>query len=166
MPTPAHTTILNAVGARLALITTANGYTFSAVSIDRQVTSNFSDDGDLPAIKYWSDEATTVRQTYGKEQHTLGVIIEVFDILDIETNAPPDKASALASDIIAAVNRSVAAPLVADAVSENLGGIVQTFALKEFSYNVGQGQSPYIHAALLFDAVYLAPIGDPFTVEA
>lgn len=164
MADTAHKKIMDKIGDRLALITTANGYFFTAGKVQQIRAVPFTP-YDFPGIYYAqvSDEVT--RNAYGYELHTLTAVVDAYTASN-ETDPIAEKASEIGGAVITALNRATTAPLVADALSKDLGDYVQELTVTAFTYRLGEGQAPYLSVSLTVRIIYRAPIGDAFTVEA
>lgn len=163
MADTAHKKIMDKIGDRLALITTANGYFFTAGKV-QQVKPVPLTPYDFPAVFYAqvSDEVT--RDTYHYEKHVLTAVVYAYTASNEETPIA-EKASEIGGAVITALNRATTAPLVSDAISKDLGDYVQELTATSFTYNIGEGQAPYLSVSITLRVVYLSPIGDVFTVE-
>lgn len=163
MTDTAHKQIMDKIGARLALITTGNGYYFSA-GLVKQVTTTPLQPYDFPRIYYAQTSDTIQRTAYHNERHSLTVAVYSYTLTN-ETAAHGAVASEIGGAIVTALNRAPGAPLVSDAISKDLGDTVQELTPETFSYQVGEGQTPYLGVTLTLRIIYTAPIGDMFTVE-
>jgi len=124
MTAPAVTSILDLIAARLAIITTTNGYNYTITNIERAKLTPFKSE-DLPAINYWSTGLENSRKSYMKDERSLPLYIEAHTKTHDEVFT--DVASKLAADIITALNRKTTAPKVSDTITLTLMEKYQIF---------------------------------------
>ena len=79
MATPAVTTILNEIAARLAGMTVANGYNYTVKKIERAKLEPFNG-YDLPAINYWCTSLSNERGVYNDDNRNLELFIEAHSL--------------------------------------------------------------------------------------
>jgi hypothetical protein len=152
MGTPAVTLILNEVGARLAKITTANGYNTTLNKIERARLIPFVG-YDLPTINYWVTGVANVRDSYNYDERTIRLFVEMHDLTHDEPFI--DVANRLAADVITVLNRATSAPRVSDPASYELGEIVRDLVLEGFDYEIGEGQKPFCGVLVRFLITYI-----------
>ena len=160
MTTPAVTTILDEVGARLTNITTGNGYYYSVQKVVRSRIEPFLG-YDLPAINYWCMNLANERNVYNDDNRTLELLVEIFAL----TRDDPfiDIVSKLASDVITGLTRTTAAPEVSDTPDYDLGETVTELVFNGYDYLIGQGQEPWCGALVKFSIKYQT---DPFEMTS
>lgn len=159
--TAAHTTVMDAIGNRLATITIANGHPFTLNKLERARIKPW-ESYDYPAATYGLLNDSITRRNYGDEEHRVSIALEVHHA-SRDTN-PSDLAATIAQAVVHALHRAPAAPLVSDAVSVDLGGLVTSLTVTGFEYAIGEGQSPIVYAVFTLEARYAAPYGDPNTI--
>lgn len=149
--TPLNKTYFDAIEARLANITIANGYTNTAGKIARARLKPFKG-YDLPAYNIWATNLGNSINEYQLDSRSLPVFIEVHT----KTNDEPfiDVCDILAQDLVIGLNRSIANPAVADDESPDLGGIVDDFIFLGYEYQVGEGQNPFCAILAQFEVKY------------
>lgn len=135
-------TILDEIGARLENITVANGYrdTIKAYAIERGRLEPF-ENGDLPAVNYWSGPERLVDKQGNVETRELPVMVEGYKILG-EGNFN-DVAIKFGNDIATALFRATTAPTVADTESPALGGIVEVLRVESVTPVIQKSQAPW-----------------------
>ena len=163
MSTPIATQILAEVGARLALISTANGYNTTVAKVANSQMTPFRA-GDLPAINYWPlpDERLGTAGT-GWEERRLRFGVEYHDFTYEEVFSTV--AAKLAADVQVALWRATTAPTVADNPSARLGDLVTGLYFDRITFATGQGQKPYTAALIECSATYKRRADDPFTIS-
>lgn len=151
MSAPAVMQIITEIGARLAVMTTANGYAYQAVRIDRARITPFRN-GDLPAINYWPAFDELKDRKYRHETRTLDLRVEAYTV----TRDDPftDVAFDLGNAVWTVLNRSTAMPQVTHDWSPNLGGLLTAFELRQLTPVIGEGESPWCGCALSLAATY------------
>jgi len=160
---PVQTQILDEIGARLALITVANGYlTRTPKKIVRSMLTPLKN-SDLPFINYYSTADNLSNKEYGTiEKRILTVAIESYDAT--RDQVFDDLAQKLGANILVALNRSTGSPAVADNPSVNLGGLVGQVEVTSITPAIGEGQTPYAGIVLFLDVTYKVDKLDPFTL--
>jgi len=130
--------ILDELAVRLGMVSVSNGYLISFNKITRARLSPFKD-GDLPACNYWVTSDMNNVTLHGAENHTLSISIESYD----KTRDRPfiDVAMDMHAAIVTALNKEIGG-----AYSQNLGGIVQSLEVKDFTPIIGEGQKPWCGA--------------------
>lgn len=158
---PIATQILDIVEARLANITTTNGYFVDMATPQRARLTPFND-ADLPAINLWHGNDERISAGGGFVERSLLVLIEARD----KTRDRPfvDVADELAQDIQIALNRDIAAPQVSDNPSTSLGGAVSSIQLRTYTPELGEGQKPWCGATMFFAVNYRVQTHDPLTI--
>lgn len=153
--------IMDVVEARLANITTANGYYTDVGKIKRAGLTAFKP-GDLPAINLWAGPDNIVDQVskgHGWQERQLDLFVEYHD----KTRDRPfsNVVYELGMDIVISVMRSVASPTVADNPDISLGGIVTTIKPITMLPELGEGQAPWCGCLVTFAVFYKVEIGNP-----
>jgi len=161
MPDSAIKQIMDETGARLALIKTVNGYSFTAKKIDRARRKPWRP-GDLPAINYWNDEDKFESAGHGHEKRSLSVFVEVHTATMDEPFT--DIAAALAADICTSLYRKSDAPSTSDAASPALGGLVTRVIVDSILPAIGEGQTPYCGVLIELTIKYNLEINNTFTI--
>lgn len=164
MALTAHRKILDEIGARLANISVANGYTSDIVKIQRMTLTAF-DSERVPEIRYWQETDSVTANEYGGDRHSLAVTVQVVDFIRDEDGYLSDKASSIAGDVVTGLFRTTGTPLVSDSNSGRLGDLVVGFQHVATVYQIGEGQTPFLDVRIGFDVFYDAPRGDPYTIE-
>jgi len=160
--TPAETSILNEIEARLSSIKTSNGYSLTVKKVTRGRLKPFQP-GDIPAINYWPVEHTREDSEYDLDKHTIRVVVDMRDVTRDETF--PDLAAKMAADIITALNRSTASPAVSDDEDPELGETVSALDLSSIGYQIGEGQQPWVGVVLEMNVVYRSDSSDMFNYQ-
>jgi len=158
--TPAVTTILNLVAARMALITTTNEYNYTITNIKRASLKPWKSE-DLPAINYWSTGLGNVKNAYQDDERSIPLFIEAHTKTHDENFL--DVASKLASDIVTAINRAAASPKVSDDESFDLGGAVSDLLFDGYDHEIGEGQEPWCGVLVRFTIKYKTSIFNMIT---
>lgn len=163
MAEPANTLILDLVAARLANITTANGYYYTAKKVERARLTPFKG-YDLPSINYWPTGLSSEIDEYRVDKRTMNLYIEIHN----ETRDDPFTtiADRMAADVVTALNRTTAAPKVSDDANINLNGAVESLNYLGHDYEIGQGQAPFCGAIVKIEIVYNTAINNMFTYSA
>jgi len=161
MAMPVQTQILDEIGTRLSLITTANGYLRAVAKLERARLTPFKN-GDLPAINYYSTADSFVDKGHTFDKRSLSVAIESYDLT--RDAIFDDVAQQLAADVTISINRSSASPAVTDDPSISLGGIVEQVTVTSITPAIGDGQKPYCGAVIFLEIVYKVKKLDPFTL--
>ena len=156
MATPAVNTILTEIGARLSLITTANGYNYTFKKIEEARLEPFVG-YDLPAMNYWLTNVSNERNTYNDDDRSVELAIEAFSATRDE--AFTRVVSKLAADVVTALTRKTSAPKVSDTPNYDLNETVSDFIFDGYDYEIGEGQKPWCGAMLRFTIKYQT---DPF----
>lgn len=164
MADTAHKKIMDKIGARLALITVANGYYFTAGKVQQMRAVPYTP-YDIPGIYYAQVSDEVARTQYGIETHNLTAVVDAYTLSNEDTPIAQE-ASEIGGALITALNRNPLAPLVASALSKDLADYVQELTASSFAYRLGEGQAPYLSVSLTLRIIYSAPPGDVFTVEA
>jgi len=153
--------ILDAVEARLGLITAAHGYHTTMGRIRRSTLKPFIEE-DLPAVNYWPGVDAQVLKGAGWVDRELNVVLEYYD----KTRDRPfaDVALELAGDIAVAMVRSPLNPNVSDDPDLTLGGLVRSSQLLTITPQVGDGQSPWCGALVTYTFVYRTTASNPLTL--
>lgn len=155
--TPINTQILDLIGARLANITTANGYAVDVRKIERGRMKPWSGH-DLPAINYWPAALSNAEKNHRHDMRTLSVMIEIHSLT--RDSAFAEVADWLAGDVLTAINRAPASPKVSDAPSPNLGNTVSDMIFEGYDYEISEGQAPWCGAMVRLSVRYSAPAGN------
>ena len=155
-------TIMDEVELRLANITIANGYNTTLNLIERARLTPFQP-GDWPAVTFWPGDGNIINNNYGGDQVTTNLVIAAFDSAREEVYA--DVAAKLYADVMIALNRTSTAPLVTDTPSYQLGNLVSLFKCEEFTYIIGEGNTPYCGIIMDYQVTYQAIMGDPINIE-
>jgi len=163
MSTPVQTQILDEIGNRLALITTANGYLArTPKKIERSRMTPFKA-GDLPFINYYSTGDTLVGKEYGTfEKRVMSVVIECYD--QTRDQVFDDLAQKLGANILVAINRAVSAPAVSDNPSVRLGDLVTQVEAVSITPAISEGQKPYVGIVIVLDITYKVDKLNMFTL--
>jgi len=160
--TPADTSILNEVEARLGNITTANGYNNEFKRISRARMKPFKG-FDLPACNVYHGTVESIKTPYGTQSKKQFLIIEAHS----KTHDDPfiDIADSLAADIVTGLFRKTISPKVSDDVSTALGGIVKNLIFTGHDPFIGSGQEPFCGTLVRFEIEYETAIGNMETFE-
>jgi len=162
MVNPIQTQVLDLIEERLALISVANGYYSTLERIERARLQPFKN-RDMPAITYYSIGDTLDKNiTNGVSVRVMNVVVEYYDLTRDEIFI--DLANKLSSDIMIALERTVANPTVADAVSSRLGGKVGGLEVLTITPAAGSGQAPYCGSVVVLEITYRVARQDPFTL--
>lgn len=153
-------TILTEVGARLANITTVNGYNYTFKKISEAMLEPFAG-YDLPAINYWCTNLSNERNAYNDDDRSIDMAIEAFSMTRDE--AFTRVVSKLAADIVTGLTRTTIAPKVSDNPNYNLNDTVSDFIFNGYDYEIGEGQKPWCGALLKFVIKYQS---DPFEMSS
>ena len=161
MSTPVQLTILDEIAARLASITTANGYSMTARKIERARLTPFTA-GDMPVINYWPAQDSIIERQYGKETHDLAITIELHD----KTRDEPftDVAFTRAADIVTALTRKTTAPKVSDTPDFALDGLIDVLLFNNTLPVIGEGQAPFCGVVVEVIARYKTANADRFNI--
>lgn len=151
MADPAVIAILTEIGARLANITEANGYHYTAKKIEEARVEPFIG-YDLPAINYWCTSLGNSRTVYNDDERSLDLAIEIFSLTRDESFIKV--VSKLAADVVTSLVRTVAAPKVSDDPDYDLGETVSDLIFESYDYLIGAGQDPWCGALLRFTIKY------------
>ena len=158
----AATLIIDEIMARMANITTANGYNNNVLKIARGKLEPFVG-YDLPAINVWATNLNSTQLSYDHERRELSIMIEIHGhTRDIPFTTVCER---LAADVVTAMNRAVLSPAVSDNDSPNLAETVQDLNFEGYSYEVGNGQKPFCGALVRFTVVYHASKNDMTNYE-
>ena len=160
--TPAETTILNEVDARLNSITEANGYSMTLESVERGKLEPFQP-GDIPAANYWPVSHQRADTEYGLDRHTLRLMIDARDT-ERDTNFP-DAAALMIADIVTALNRATGAPAVTDPEDNDFEETVGAVLMADSGYQIGEGQKPWVGALVEVEIIYQSEPGDMFNYQ-
>lgn len=152
--------ILDAIEARLRLITLVNGYSTAVQKVQRATLKPFID-GDLPAINYWPGADVRVAAGHGFVERSLTIAIEYYTLT--RDRVFTDVAFELAMDVAVALLRSPLLPLVSDQPDLTLGGVVRSAQLQTITPQIGQGQTPWCGAVLSYDLIYRVSASNPTT---
>jgi len=164
--------LMDAVEARLRLITTARGYpiTIGASSVRRRDRTVWQP-GDLPCVSFWVASDSRVEGWGGGEHRSLELVIEVYGL--VGDSDPPDVAQRLAGAVWTALLRNPTAnlgtgvgPLVSDEPDPRLGGIVGAMTCESIAFDSGEGDRPYAGALLRIAITYCRDESDPYTLTA
>lgn len=150
--------ILDAIAARLALMSVANGYLRSVQKIERATLTPFKTD-DLPACNYWPGVDVQTGKGAGWVDRELTVVIEYYT----RTRDLPftDVAFELALDVGMALLRAPSAPLPDDNPDMTLGSLVRSMQLQTITPQIGEGQTPWCGAAMSYSIGYRVAANDP-----
>lgn len=162
MSVPVQTQILDLMGARFLNISKVNGYFNDLKKLDRARLTPFKNP-EMPGLNYYiTGDTLDVPMNTGVNQRVMSVAVEFYTT----TRDRPfsDVANELATDAIIALNRDPAAPTVADQDSTRLGKKVVKFETDTFTPAIGEGQTPYCGAVLIFIVTYRVSRQDPFTL--
>ena len=160
MPTPVWTTIMNEVGARLGLISPANGYNTTVKTLERSRANPFKTD-DLPAMTYWKVNDRFLDKKFSLTQRDLRVAIEFYSKsndgdLDLLTDN-------FFSDLFVALYRNPANPLVTDnpePMFQDKKFIVTIDTLQPIT----SGGNPRLGVICIISLTYWVKNTDPFTL--
>lgn len=152
MATPAATTILAEIVARMGNIKTTNGYNTTVKKIELGRLEPFVG-YDLPAINVWPTNMLNTPMAYDQEQRSISVMIEIHDL----TRDDPFStvAERLAADVVTAINRKTTLPAVSDVKSPNLHETVTDLVFDGYDYQIGNGQKPFCGALVRFTVKYI-----------
>jgi len=153
--TTAVTSIFDLIAARLALITTTNGYNYTITNINRARLEPFKSE-DLPAVNYWSTGLANTQNEYGDDSRELPVLVEAHTKTHDETFV--DVASKLASDIVTALNRTALKPKVSDDPTYDFNGAVSDIVFEGYDHEIGEGQEPWCGVLVKFTIKYTTTI--------
>ena len=160
MATPAVNTILTEIGARLSLITTANGYNYTFKKVEEARLEPFVG-YDLPAINYWLTNVSNESSIYNNDSRSIELAIEAFSATRDESFTRV--VSKLAADVVTALTRKTSSPKISDDPNYNLDETVSDFLFNGYDYEIGEGQKPWCGALLQFTIKYQS---DPFEMSA
>ena len=152
MSTPLNTTIYNEIEARLANVTTANGYTNEFKRIERGRMEPFKSH-DLVAVNFWATNLGSSRGKYNKDRRTIEVLFEIYD--KTRDSEFMDICDLLAVDLVTGLNRTILAPKVSDIESPELGELVDKFVFNGYDYQIGEGQTPWCGILARFTVDFL-----------
>jgi len=156
MAIPAINTILIEIGARLANITTSNGYNYTFKKIEEARLEPFVG-YDLPAINYWLTNVSNERNVYNDDSRSVGLAIEAFSATRDESFTRV--VSKLAADVVTGLTRATDSPKVSDTPDYELNETLSDFIFNGYDYEIGEGQKPWCGALLQFTIKYQT---DPF----
>jgi len=161
MSTPLNTTIYNEIEARLANVTTANGYNNEFKRIERGAMKPFKSH-DLVAVNFWAASVGSDNEKYTRDRRTIQVFFEVYD----KTRDTPfmDICDSLAVDLVTGLNRTISAPAVSDTESPELGELVDKFIFNGYDYQIGEGQSPWCGILARFTVDFLTTSNNMITI--
>jgi hypothetical protein len=161
MNTPLNTTIYNEIEARLANITTANGYNNEFKRIERGTMKPFKSH-DLVAVNFWASSVGNTNEKYTRDRRSIQVFFEVYD----KTRDTPfmDICDLLAADLVTGLNRTILAPAVSDVESPELGELVNKFIFNGYDYQIGEGQSPWCGILARFTVDFLTTSNNMITI--
>jgi len=151
MVTPATTTILDEIEARLDNITTANGHNYTVKKVERAKLEPFNG-YDLPAINYWCTSLSNERTVYNDDNRNLELFIEVHSLTRDEPFI--DVVDKLAADVITALNRKTTAAKVSDDPNYELDSTISDLIFKGYDYEIGQGEKPWCGVLIRFTIAY------------
>lgn len=160
----AHETIMTEVGARLANISTSNGYSVTVKTPKRAMLTPFKSQ-DLPGVNYWSTGMSSATQAHGRDIRSIPIIVEAHTKTWEKAKPFDAVAAALAADIVTALNRSTTSPAVTDTVSPKLGGTITQFRFEKYDNIIGEGQAPWVGVLVSFSAQFLAVNHDMSTLK-
>ena len=158
---PIQARILDAVEARLKLMTVARGYSFDVQRVRRATLKPFVEE-DLPAANYWPGADSIIGRGAGWVDRELNLVVEYYT----KTRDRPftDVAFELALDVGVALLRSPAAPLVTNNPDMTLGGLIRSSQLQNITPQIGEGAVPWCGAAMSYSLSYRVSASDPFTL--
>ena len=161
MSTPLNTTIYNEIEARLANVTTADGYNSEFKRIERGTMKPFKSH-DLVAVNFWAASVGSDNEKYTRDRRTIQVFFEVYD----KTRDTPfmDICDLLAADLVTGLNRTILAPAVSDVESPELGELVDKFIFNGYDYQIGEGQSPWCGILARFTVDFLTTSNNMITI--
>jgi hypothetical protein len=138
---PEMTTILDLIDARLAKISKANGYSADPSGVHRCKLTPYKG-YDLPSINFWPVRVENQSAKYSSRETYEGTIY--IEYHDMTRDTPfSTVAERLAADVLTALDRAPAKPKVSDAASYDLGGAVTRLSFRNYSYQIGEGQTPW-----------------------
>lgn len=144
-------TVLDEVEARLRSILQANGYSFDLINVKRSRKEPFKPD-DYPSIFYYVLDKEIDPQ-YTAKSHGTDLYVIVYT-KDPEGNFV-DELAPMVLDVNIALNRATAHPKVSDTRNVNLGGLVDTFNLKRYSYQIAAASAPYCSVEMVFEISWI-----------
>ena len=161
MSTPLNTTIYNEIEARLANVTTANGYGNEFKRIERGTMKPFKSH-DLVAVNFWASSVGNTNEKYTRDRRSIQVFFEVYD----KTRDVPfmDICDLLAVDLVTGLNRTILLPKVSDDESADLGELVDKFTFNGYDYQIGEGQSPWCGILARFTVDFLTTSNNMITI--
>jgi hypothetical protein len=160
MPTPAPTQILDEIGDRLGNISSANGYFYDLIKLDRGRLEPFRNQ-DMPGINYYTvGDVLSKKMHQGVRERIMSVVIEFYTTT--RDRVFLDIANELNSDITIALERKPSLPKVSDMVSASLGGLVVELEMLENTPAIGKGQNPYCGSIYALNITYRVNRYDPF----
>ena len=151
MATPATTTILDKIEARLKKITTSNEYNYTVKKVERAKLEPFKG-YDLPAINYWTTSLSNERSVYNDDNRHLELFIEAHNLTRDEPFV--DVVDKMAADIVTVLNRKTTAPKVSDDSNYDLDETVSDLIFKGYDYEIGQGEKPWCGVLIRFTIAY------------
>lgn len=161
MADPVQQIIINEIVARLGNISIANGYDF-----DMKKISKFKGPvwlhSDMPQADVSSVESFSTENNYSLDSYTLPVTIQMWTN-KTDKKIPLEVSMLMSANLIIAINRSTGSPLVSDARSRDLGGLVNKVGSADSVYLPSTEQLSWAGAAIAFDVEFSTPKGDPFT---
>lgn len=152
MSTPLNTAIYNEIEARLANVTTANGYGNEFKRIARGRMKPFKSH-DLVAVNFWATNLGSSREKYNKDRRTIQVLFEIYD--KTRDSEFIDICDSLAVDLVTGLNRETSAPKVSDDEDQDLGELANSFVFNGFDYQIGEGQAPWCGILAKFTVDFL-----------
>lgn len=155
--TPADTTILNEVEARLGNITIANEYNNEFKRIKRAKMTPFKG-FDLPACNVYHGTIDSNKTPYGNQSKKQFLIIEAHS--KTRDDAFIDIADSLAADVVTGLYRKTSAPKVSDDVNISLDGLVKNLTYLGHDPFIGEGEKPFCGALVRFEIEYETNIGN------
>ena len=152
-------TILDEVQARLENISPENGYTFKLYpqTVVRAKLTPFVN-GDLPAVNYISGTDNLIEKQFKTETRSFPLTIDAY----AKTRDEPfiNVAITLGNQLIAALFRNTAAPLLSDIVDYSLGGLVDTITVESISPMIGEGSKPWCGVLIECNVQYKMKVAD------
>jgi len=151
--------ILDAIEQRLTSIVESNGYndSFLPSTIHRASLKPFKN-GDLPAVNFWTGEDTLKDKEYGIDNRQLPVFIEAYTTTRDDNFI--NTAYTFAADIVQALFRSPAAPLMGDVPDASLGGIIDILEVSKIVPVANELDGAWCGVYIELNVLYKAQLGN------
>jgi len=146
--------------ARMANITTANGYSCNVIKAEKARLKPFKS-YDLPAVNIWCSRSQNTASEYNVDSRSLPIFVEIHDM----TREEPfiDVAAKLAADVVTALSRKTTAPKVSDTPDLYLKELVEDLDYDGYDYEIGEGQAPWCAALVQMTARYTTDKNNMFS---